>query len=162
MQLAERQQQQESDNHRWVTFRLDEEIYAVEVMQVREVLRSIDITPVPGSQDYVLGIINLRGNVVTVIDTRVRFGLKSKPTDDLSRIVVVEIGDEAAGFMVDAISEVRDIDSTTVALAPGIGKDESSRHVIGVASDGDEMVILVDFSQVFINNQIDLPGVVAS
>ena len=151
MQLAEKQQE-ESNNNRWVTFKLDEEVYAVEVMQVREVLRSIDITPVPGSKDYILGIINLRGNVVTVIDTRVRFGLVSKPTDDLSRIVVVEIGDEAAGFMVDAISEVRDIDSATVELAPGIGNDESSRHVIGVASDGDEMVILVDFSQVF-NNQ---------
>lgn len=61
---------------RWVTFQLDKEIYGVNVMQVREVLRYSDIAPVPGAPAYVLGIINLRGNVVSVIDTRMRFGLQ--------------------------------------------------------------------------------------
>ena len=59
----------------WVTFQLEEETYGINVMQVREVLRYTEIAPVPGAPDYVLGIINLRGNVVTVIDTRSRFGL---------------------------------------------------------------------------------------
>ena len=59
----------------WVTFQLEEETYGINVMQVREVLRYSEIAPVPGAPDYVLGIINLRGNVVTVIDTRSRFGL---------------------------------------------------------------------------------------
>ena len=63
----------------WVTYRLDEETYGINVMQVQEVLRYTEIAPVPGAPDYVLGIINLRGNVVTVIDTRSRFGLP--PTD---------------------------------------------------------------------------------
>lgn len=74
----------------WVTYHLDNEVYGVNVMQVQEVLRITEIAPVPGAQDYVLGIINLRGNVVTVIDTRKRFGLSSKQPDDLSRIIVVE------------------------------------------------------------------------
>ncbi len=60
----------------WVTFKLQEETYGINVMQVQEVLRYTEIAPVPGSPDYVLGIINLRGNVVTVIDTRSRFGLE--------------------------------------------------------------------------------------
>ncbi len=59
----------------WVTFQLEEETYGINVMQVREVLRYTEIAPVPGAPDYVIGIINLRGNVVTVIDTRARFGL---------------------------------------------------------------------------------------
>ena len=59
----------------WVTFRLDNESYGINVMQVQEVLRYTEIAPVPGAPSYVLGIINLRGNVVTVIDTRQRFGL---------------------------------------------------------------------------------------
>ena len=58
----------------WVTFQLDRETYGINVMQVQEVLRYTEIAPVPGAPDYVLGIINLRGNVVTVIDTRSRFG----------------------------------------------------------------------------------------
>ena len=61
----------------WVTFKLEEETYGVNVMQVQEILRYTEIAPVPGAPSYVIGIINLRGNVVTVIDTRARFGLLS-------------------------------------------------------------------------------------
>lgn len=68
----------------WVTFCLGDEKYGINVMQVQEVLRITEIAPVPGAPSYVLGIINLRGNVVTVIDTRNRFGLPSKEPDDAS------------------------------------------------------------------------------
>ncbi|MEJ2687629.1 MAG: chemotaxis protein CheW, partial [Gammaproteobacteria bacterium] len=64
-----------------VTFRLDDECYGINVMQIREVLRVADIAPVPGAPDYVLGIINLRGNVVTVIDTRKRLGHMPRDVD---------------------------------------------------------------------------------
>ncbi|MEK9765813.1 MAG: chemotaxis protein CheW, partial [Thalassolituus sp.] len=66
----------------WVTFRLENETYGINVMQVQEVLRYTEIAPVPGAPAYVLGIINLRGNVVTVIDTRQRFGLPTADTTD--------------------------------------------------------------------------------
>ena len=66
----------------WVTYRLGDETYGINVMQVQEVLRYTEIAPVPGAPDYVLGIINLRGNVVTVIDTRSRFGLPPTETTD--------------------------------------------------------------------------------
>ena len=74
----------------WVTFRLGKETYGINVMQVQEVLRITNIAPVPGAPGYVIGIINLRGNVVTVIDTRNRFGLMSVELDDASRIVIIE------------------------------------------------------------------------
>jgi purine-binding chemotaxis protein CheW len=73
----------------WVTFKLQEETYGINVMQVQEVLRYTDIAPVPGAPDYVMGIINLRGNVVTVIDTRARFGLPPSEVTDNSRIVII-------------------------------------------------------------------------
>ena len=66
----------------WVTFRLEGETYGINVMQVQEVLRYTEIAPVPGAPAYVLGIINLRGNVVTVIDTRHRFGLPTTEVTD--------------------------------------------------------------------------------
>src|SRR3546814_11682814 len=66
----------------WVTFKLDNETYGINVMRVQEVLRYTEIAPVPGAPSYVLGIINLRGNVVTVIDTRPRFGLNSTEVND--------------------------------------------------------------------------------
>ncbi len=74
----------------WVTYRLGDETYGINVMQVQEVLRYTEIAPVPGAPDYVLGIINLRGNVVTVIDTRARFGLPPEEVTDNTRIVIIE------------------------------------------------------------------------
>src|SRR5690625_5701718 len=84
----------------WVTFQLENETYGINVMQVQEVLPMTEIAPVPGSPPYVLGIINLRGNVVTVIDTRMRFGLPEQEADDSSRIVVIEADGQVAGSMV--------------------------------------------------------------
>ena len=74
----------------WVTFQLEEETYGINVMQVREVLRYTEIAPVPGAPEYVLGIINLRGSVVTVIDTRSRFNLMEGEVTDNTRIIVIE------------------------------------------------------------------------
>src|SRR3989338_7759793 len=84
----------------WGTFRLGEEIYGVNVMQIREVLRYTEITPVPGAPYYVLGIINLRVNVVTVLDTRTRFGLQLGEVDNNSSIVIVEVDKQVIGMLV--------------------------------------------------------------
>ena len=89
--MAQEEENLEDNVIQWVTFHLDNEVYGITVMQAMEVLRSVEITPVPGAPDYVLGIINLRGNVVTVIDTRKRFSLPSKELDDVSRIVNIEV-----------------------------------------------------------------------
>ena len=106
---------------RWVTFQLEDETYAIEVMQIREVLRSQEISPVPGAPAYVLGIINLRGSVVAIIDTRSRFGLTRRDEmDDASRILIMDSGDMVVGFLVDSVSEVADLvgrDRSTVANA---------------------------------------------
>ncbi|PVV09748.1 MAG: chemotaxis protein CheW, partial [gamma proteobacterium symbiont of Ctena orbiculata] len=90
----------------FVTFILMDEVYGINVMQVQEVLRITEIAPVPGAPSYVLGIINLRGNVVTVIDTRTRFGLPTKEVDDASRIIVIESEKQVVGILVDAVAEV--------------------------------------------------------
>ena len=88
----------------WVTFRLAGETYGINVMQVQEVLRYTEIAPVPGAPGYVLGIINLRGNVVTVIDTRNRFGLESGELTDNTRIVIIETEGHVIGVLVDSVA----------------------------------------------------------
>src|SRR3546814_20052351 len=90
----------------WVTFKLDNETYGINVMRVQEVLRYTEIAPVPGAPSYVLGIINLRGNVVTVIDTRQRFGLNSTEVNDNTRIVIIEADKQVVGILVDSVAEV--------------------------------------------------------
>lgn len=131
----------------WVTFRLDNETYGVNVMQVQEVLRMTEIAPVPGAPDYVLGIINLRGNVVTVIDTRKRFGLEPREVDDATRIVITEIEQQVIGMLVDAVAEVVDVRMSEIETAPSVGNDESSRFIQGVSSREGELLILVDLNK---------------
>jgi len=139
----------------WVTFHLDNEVYGITVMQVMEVLRSVDITPVPGAPDYVLGIINLRGNVVTVIDTRKRFSLPSKDMDDLSRIVIIESNGQVLGMLVDCVAEVVYLRESEIDMAPNVGNDDSSRFIQGVHSSNDTLLILIDINKLLTADEWD-------
>ena len=130
-----------------VTFRLKDETYGINVMQVQEVLRVTEIAPVPGAPPYVLGIVNLRGNVVTVIDTRSRFGLPSTEVDDASRIVIIESEEQVVGILVDSVAEVVELRHSEIDSAPNVGKDESARYIQGVANHDDDLLIVVDLNK---------------
>jgi len=132
---------------RWVTFRLENEKYGINVMQVQEVLRVTEIAPVPGAPSYVMGIINLRGNVVTVIDTRSRFGLASAEMDDSTRIVIIEADEQVVGILVDSVAEVVDLKASEIETAPNVGTEESAKFIQGVASHDNELLILVDLNK---------------
>lgn len=136
-----------NDADRWVTFKLESETYGINVMQVQEVLRVSEIASVPGAPDYVIGIINLRGNVVTVVDTRCRFGMSSKEMDDLSRIVIIETEDQVVGILVDSVSEVVEIPASEIETAPNVGTEESAKYILGVTSRDSELLILVDLNK---------------
>ena len=138
---------------RWVTFRLENEKYGIDVMQVQEVLRVSEIAPVPGAPDYVLGIINLRGNVVTVIDTRKRFGLMPKEMDDSTRIVIIESDEQVVGILVDSVAEVVDLRASEMEAAPNVGTEESAKFIQGVASHDDELLILVDLNKLLTDEE---------
>lgn len=144
---AQTQQVQDDAVLRWVTFRLDREKYGVNVMQVQEVLRITEIAPVPGAPSYVLGIINLRGNVVTVVDTRKRFGLEPREPDDSSRIVIIEVNSNVIGMLVDSVAEVVDLRKSEIETAPNVGTDETAKYIQGVASRDGELLIVVDLNR---------------
>lgn len=146
----------EEDNdpvQQWVTYQLQDEVYGVNVIQVQEVLRIIEITPVPGAPNYVLGIINLRGSVVTVIDTRSRFGLMPKESDDLTRIIVVEVNNNVIGMLVDSVSEVVYLHQSEIDTAPSFNSDDSSRFILGVTNQEDGLLILVDVNKLLADEQ---------
>ncbi len=130
---------------RWVTFRLADETYGINVTQTQEVLRITEIAPVPGSPPFVLGIINLRGNVVTVIDMRLRLGLPAKEIDDDSRIVILEgEDDEIAGILVDSIAEVVELNELNIESAPNTGQNPHGDIISGVIHQEGELIILLE------------------
>ncbi|CAH9054436.1 Chemotaxis protein CheW [Pseudoalteromonas holothuriae] len=139
----------------WVTYKLEDETYGINVMQVQEVLRYTEIAPVPGAPAYVLGIINLRGNVVTVIDTRARFGLVSSEVTDNSRIVIIEAEKQVIGILVDSVAEVVYLRSSEIDSAPNIGTEESAKFIQGVSNREGELLILVDLNKLLNDDEWD-------
>jgi purine-binding chemotaxis protein CheW len=131
----------------WVTFKLDNETYGINVMRVQEVLRYTEIAPVPGAPSYVLGIINLRGNVVTVIDTRQRFGLDTAEVTDNTRVVIIEADKQVVGILVDSVAEVVYLRQSEVETAPNVGNEESAKFIQGVCNKNNELLILVELDK---------------
>ncbi|ABM61258.1 chemotaxis protein CheW [Halorhodospira halophila] len=143
----------EGPTSQWVTFKLGNEHYGINVMQVQEVLPLSEIAPVPGAPEFVLGIINLRGKVVTVIDTRLRFGMKPREADKQSRIIVMEVAENVAGILVDSVDEVASVREAQIDTAPNVGNEESSRYIYGVVSREDGLLILVDANKLLTEDE---------
>lgn len=139
---------------RWVTFQLDDETYGIDVMQIREVLRSPEISPVPGAPAFVLGIINLRGNVVAIIDTRSRFNLGPREVDDSSRILILEAGDHVVGFLVDSVSEVAELSNGNIEVAPDTGSRDASRFISGLYNRDEGLLILIDAARLLSDDEL--------
>ncbi|MBI2379392.1 MAG: chemotaxis protein CheW [Gammaproteobacteria bacterium] len=131
----------------WVTFKLGNETYGINVMQVQEVLRYTEIAAVPGAPSHVLGIINLRGNVVTVIDTRMRFGLEPSDVTEQTRIVIIEAEQQVIGILVDSVAEVVYLRQSEIEMTPNVGNEESAKFIQGVCNRDNELLILVDLNK---------------
>lgn len=139
---------------RWVTFQLAGETYAVNVLSVHEVLKNAELTPVPGAPESVLGIINLRGNVVTVMEGRQRFNLPSVPMSEASRILIVEVDEQVVGLLVDSVAEVIELPAQEVAASPAVNADDSSVHIQGVVSRPSGLVILLNLDNLTQNIRV--------
>ncbi len=152
-------QPQEKRFNRWVSFQLADEIYGINVMQVQEVLRMTEIAPVPGAPHAVMGIINLRGNVVTVIDTRELFNLPTNELTEQTRIMIVECNKVIVGLLVDSVAEVINIDNNEIDVPPSVGSDDNSRYIQGVYHLEKDILILVDLDKLVSGEgQIFQPG----
>lgn len=136
----------------YLTFKLIDETYGINVMQIKEVLRYSEIAPVPGAPSYVLGIVNLRGNVVTVVDTRVRFSLPECTITDDTRIIIIEHDGEQVGLLVDAVQEVFYLYQGEIEQSPSVGNDEALMFIQGVYQKDSELVILLELNRMFERN----------
>lgn len=129
-------------------FRLGAEEYGVDVLRVQEIKGWDAVTRVPYSPAYVLGVINLRGSIVPVIDLRVRFALPDAPFDSTTVIVVVRVpgarGERTVGVVVDSVTEVRDFDAAAIRPAPEMLGGAGTAHIRGIASPDDKLVMILD------------------
>lgn len=134
---------------RWLTFRLADEVYGVDVIRVREILRVFNIMPVPGSPDCVLGITNIRGSVVTVVDGRSHFKLPSHESNDETRLIVIESGDEIAGVIVDSVSDVVDLPNSSIDTNPKLNARSGSQFIKGIVNHTKGLIIILSVDTFF-------------
>jgi purine-binding chemotaxis protein CheW len=137
---------------KYLTFKLGQEEYGLEILKVREIIGLMDITKMPRAPQFIRGVINLRGKVNPVVDTRIKFGME--PTEDTEEtcIIIVEvIKDKEAiemGILVDSVSEVLDIKETEIEDTPEFGGGIDTQFILGIAKAKDGVKILLDIDKV--------------
>lgn len=129
---------------KWVTFGIGQEPYGIPVLQVQEVLKVPEIAAVPEAPGHVLGIINLHGNVVTMLDMRRRFHLDERPHDDATRIILVEMGESVGGILVDRVEVLIELGPHQFAPLPSSGHRNNANVLSGVAHIGEETLMPID------------------
>ena len=105
----------------YLTFALGQEEYGIDILRVQEIKGLSAVTPIPNSPAYVKGVMNLRGTVVPIFDLRLKFGMESQAYDRFTVIVVVNVGERIVGLVVDAVSDVLDIENGSIEPAPDLG-----------------------------------------
>lgn len=140
--------QAESDELQLVSFNIGTEEFGVDILKVQEINRMVEITKVPQAPHYVEGVINLRGKVIPIVDLRKRFSLELKAHDKNTRIVVVDIGGNIMGMIVDSVSEVLRLPASTIEPPPEIVTGVNSEYIKGVAKLEDRLLIFLDLSRV--------------
>lgn len=142
----------------YLTFKLSEEIFGVDVAQVREILDYIKITKVPQTPDFMCGVINLRGSVVPVVDMRLKFGMEKTETTVNTCIVVVEVNLDGEnmilGALVDSVQEVFELGPTDIEAAPRIGTKLKTDFIKGMGKRDDKFIILLDIDKVFSSEEL--------
>jgi purine-binding chemotaxis protein CheW len=144
----------------YLTFKLDEEVYALDINQVREVLDFKDITKVPRMPDFMRGVINLRGGVVPVVDLRLKFGMSmaEKSVDTCIIIIEIMLAGELTllGAIADSVQEVMTLEADQIEPPPKLGARLNTEFIKGMGKKNDDFIILLDIDRIFSTEEISL------
>ena len=147
---------EDTQREKYLTFHLGEETYGIEIKHVREIIGIQKITEVPEMPDFIRGVINLRGQVIPVMDVRARFNMKDRDYDDRTCVVVVEVKESTIGLVVDTVSEVADIPDSEVSPPPRVSKAASNRYIKGMGKTGEQVKILLDADKLLFDDELAL------
>jgi purine-binding chemotaxis protein CheW len=143
---------------KYLTFFLSEEEYGIEILKVHEIIGLMPITRIPRAADHVMGVVNLRGKVIPVVDLRLRFGMEAIEPTDLTCIVVVQARGLRFGLVVDRVSEVVDLASEDVEDPPTFGTDIPTDFIRGMGKSESSVTILLDIDRVLSDDELDELG----
>lgn len=149
----------ENDTEQYLTFTLENEEYGVSILEVQEIRGWESATKIPNTPEYVLGVVNLRGSVVPIIDLRIRFNLKSAEYTATTVVVLVKVAHEGRertiGVVVDAVADVYNISHEEINDTPDIGGAINSSFIKGLATVDEKMIIILDISPLIVAEILD-------
>ena len=146
---------------KFLTFILGSEVYGIEILKVREIIKLMDITAVPRTPDYLKGVINLRGKVIPIVDLRSKFSMPEIEHTQETCIIVAEVNQTSIGIIVDSVSEVSNINSEEIEEAPHLGQDIDTDFILGLGKTKERIVILLDIALVLSSEDLETVGQLA-
>jgi purine-binding chemotaxis protein CheW len=139
----------QSRRERYLTFFLGEEQYGIAIDRIKEIIAIMKVTNVPKTPEYMRGVINLRGSIIPVVDTRLRFGMETQEEDMHTAIVIVEVDKVNVGFIVDRVEEVASIDSAHLSEPPRFGNTIDTDFICSMAQMEENVVMILDVLKLF-------------
>jgi purine-binding chemotaxis protein CheW len=150
----------DTNTTQYLTFKLGEEMFALDIAKVREVLDFTTVTRVPGTSDFMRGVINLRGSVVPVVDLRCKFNMAPSENTRNTCIIISEVtvdGDTTVlGALADSVQEVLDLEPGSIAPAPRIGTKLNTEFIRGMGKQNERFIIILDIDKVFSMDELSL------
>ena len=140
---------------RVLTFVLNSEKYGVEIDKVQEIIAKMRTTPVPKTPDYIEGLMNLRGNIIPVVDMRLKFEMGESEDLLYEAIVIVRIGSSSVGFIVDSVEEVMAIEQENLTKAPDFGSQIDTSFIKSMARNGEEVIMILDLNKIFAEEELE-------
>lgn len=145
-----------SQEQKLVIFKIGEEEFGLEISQVREIVRLIPTTPIPRAPYFIEGVVNLRGQILAVVDLSKRIDIQGKERSDKTRIIVAEIEGNPVGIIVDEVTEVLRLSKSQIDETPGIIADDAqSKYIKGVGKLEDRLIIMIDLTKIFSAEEIE-------
>lgn len=143
---------------KYLTFLLDNEDYAVEILKVQEIIQMQKVTPVPGSPEFIRGVINLRGKVIPIVELRSKFNMPAKDDTEKTAIVVMMIqndkGDSMTmGIIIDEVKEVKDVEAGSIEKTPSLGSSIDTGFIMGICKDEGSVKMLLDIDKVLSSDE---------
>lgn len=138
-----------------IVFQLKEQKYGVDIQHVRSIERLVDVTEVPGTSDFIKGVINLRGDITPIVDLKERLQIGGKNFSNETRVLIVDVNNVQVGLIVDSATDVIDIDSNVIEDSPKIIGGVNEAFIKGVAKLDSKLLILLDFERILNLDEIN-------
>jgi len=143
-------------SNRFLTFYLEDEVYGVHISDVKEIIAMMKTTPVPKTPKFIQGVMNLRGNIIPVVDMRLKFEMPSIPAQMYTAIVIIQLSEKLIGFIVDKVEEVINVDEEHISIPPEFGGHIDTRFIKNMAQYKQKVVMILDLLALFGEDELTM------